>query len=136
MDPELVIDDEMEPDPRLNEVTNAILGAGFEVHSVLGPGYQEVIYANALELEFKKRGIRYEREVKFAVAYKGEEVGKGCVDFIVEGCVIVELKAVEALGPLFTAQVISYLKALNLKLALLLNFNVRRLRDGIKRVAR
>ncbi len=136
MDPDLIIDDEMEPDPRLNEVTNAVLGAGFEVHSVLGPGYQEAIYANALELEFKKRGIRYQREVQFAVCYKGEEVGKGCVDFIVEERVIVELKAVEALGPLFTAQVISYLKALNLKLALLLNFNVRRLRDGIKRIAR
>ncbi len=136
MDPELIVDDEMEPDPRLSEVTNAILGAGFEVHSELGPGYQEITYANAIEIEFKRRGIRYEREVKFSVAYKGAAVGQGCVDFVVDGCVIVELKAVESLTPLFTAQVIAYLKALNLKLALLLNFNVRRLRDGIKRIAR
>ena len=136
MDPELIIDDEMEPDPRLNEVTNAILGAAFDVHTALGAGYQEAIYANALELEFRRRGIHYEREVKFSVFYKGDEVGRGCVDFVVEKCIIVELKAVEALTPIFTAQVISYLKALKLKLALLLNFNVRRLRDGIKRIAR
>ena len=83
MDPELIVDDEMEPDPLLNEVTNAVLGAAFDVHSELGPGYQEVIYANALELEFRRRGIRYAREVRFSVSYKGDEVGKGCVDFVV-----------------------------------------------------
>jgi GxxExxY protein len=136
MDPELLVDDEMQPDPRLNEVTNAILGAAFEVHTELGPGYQEEIYANALEIEFKRRGIQFRRECRFDVLYKGEQVGRGRIDFIVEESVLVELKAVETLTPVFTAQVISYLKATKLRLALIINFNVRRLKDGIKRVAK
>jgi GxxExxY protein len=135
MDQELMIDDDMEPDPQLNEVTNAVLGACFEVHSALGPGYQEQIYANALAIEFRKRNIRFEREVLFKVMYKNEQVGEGRADFIVEGCVLVELKTVETLHPLFTAQCISYLKATRIKLALLMNFNVRKLKEGIKRIA-
>jgi GxxExxY protein len=136
MDPNLLVDDEMQPDPQLNQVTNAILGASFEVHTDLGPGYQEAIYANALEIEFRRRGIRFRRECAFDVLYKGEPVGRGRVDFIVEESVLVELKAVETLTPLFTAQVISYLKATKLRLALIINFNVKRLKDGIKRIAR
>jgi GxxExxY protein len=136
MDSELIVDFEMEPDPRLNEVTNRILGACVAVHSELGPGYQEKLYANALEIELKRQGIRFRREVKFRVCYRGEEVGDGFADYVIEESVLLELKAVETLAPVFTSQVISYLKALKLKLALLINFNVRRLKDGIKRIAR
>jgi GxxExxY protein len=135
MDDEVLVDEEMEPDPELNRITNLILGAALEVHKELGPGYQEIIYENALELEFRRRGIRYRRQVRFDVRYKGERVGDGRLDFLVEEAVVVELKAVEQLSSLFTAQVIAYLKATGKRLALLLNFNTRRLKDGIRRIA-
>jgi GxxExxY protein len=137
MDPELVIDEEMEPDPELNRITNAILGAAFEVHTELGPGYGESIYENALASEFRRRGIRFVRQAVFPVLYKGEVVGEGRIDFLVEDEVVLELKAVESLTSLFMSQVVSYLKATSRRLALLLNnFNVRRLKDGIRRIAR
>lgn len=135
MDPELLVDDEMEPDPELNRITNAVLGAAFEVHSTLGPGYEERIYENALAIEFRRRGIAFLRQVVFPVMYKGEQVGKGRLDFLVEDRVVIELKAVEAIAPLFVSQTISYLKATHRRLALILNFNVRKLKDGIRRIA-
>ena len=136
MSPDFTIDEEMEPDPELNKITNAILGAAFEVHTILGPGYDESIYEKALAVEFRLRGIRFVRQATFPVMYKGEQVGKGRVDFLVENEVIVELKAVESLTPLFTSQVISYMKMTTKHLTLLINFNVPRLKEGIKRVAR
>jgi GxxExxY protein len=136
MDPDLLVDEEMEPDPELNRITNMILGAAFEVHTELGPGYGESIYENALASEFRRRGIHFVRQPVFPVLYKGELVGEGRLDFLVEDQVVLELKAVESLSSLFTSQVISYLKATGRRLALLLNFNVRRLKDGIRRIAR
>ncbi|HVT87986.1 MAG TPA: GxxExxY protein [Tepidisphaeraceae bacterium] len=84
MDAELILDEEMEPNARLNEITNRILAAAFDVHTELGPGYQEQIYGNALAMEFERRHIRFEREVSFQVLYKGQPVGMGKSDFIVE----------------------------------------------------
>ena len=130
------VDDEMEPNPALNRITNAIIGAAIAVHSKLRPGYQESFYANALAIEFDRRHIQCVREYRFDVFYQGHVIGKGSIDFLVENSVIVELKAVEALSPLFTAQVISYLKANNIKLGMLLNFNVKVLKDGIRRIAK
>jgi GxxExxY protein len=135
MDPNLVVDEEMEPDPELNKITNAILGAAFAVHSKLGPGYQETFYENAMAIEMRHRGINFVRQARFPVTYRDELIGEGKVDFIVEGLVVLELKAVESLTSLFTSQVISYLKATGMKLALLLNFNVRKLTDGIRQIA-
>jgi GxxExxY protein len=130
------VDEVDEPDPELNRVTNSIIGAAIEVHRELGPGYLESNYENAMEIEFRRRGISFARQVDVFVMYKGQQVGKGTIDFIVEGKVLVELKAVDALAPVHTAQVIAYLKATGLRLGLLLNFNVRVLREGIKRIAR
>jgi GxxExxY protein len=125
-----------EPDPELNRITNAIIGAGIEVHRQLGCGYVEAYYERALERELKLRGIAYSRQHRFEVNYKGEVIGTGEVDFVVEGKVIVEIKAVEKLAPVHVAQVISYLRALGLRLGLLINFNTDLLKNGIKRIAR
>jgi GxxExxY protein len=129
------VDDDAEPDPCLKAVTNAIIGAAIAVHKELGPGYDEYTYLRALAIEFRLRGIAFQKEVTIEVRYRGEVVGQKRLDFIVEGAVIVELKAVESLTPLFTSQVISYLKATRLKLAILINFNVRKLIEGVRRIA-
>ena len=130
-----IVDEEMEPNPELNAITNAIIGAAIEVHRILGPGYLEKTYEQALAIEFDRRGIRFSRQHQIALQYKGESIGEGFLDFLVEDKVIVELKAVEKLNPVHTAQVISYLKATRMKLGILLNFNVKLLKEGIKRIA-
>jgi GxxExxY protein len=129
------VDEDEEPDPGLKRVTNAIIGAAIAVHRELGPGYDEQTYMRSLAIEFRHRGIAFARGVTIDVRYRGELVGQKRLDFIVEGSVIVELKAVENLTPLFTSQVISYLKATGLNLAILINFNVKKLIDGIRRIA-
>jgi len=130
-----VVDEEEEPDPELNRITNAIIGAAIEVHRALGPGFPESVYERALHMEFARRRIPFVCQAPVTVTYKGESVGEGKVDFLVEGKVIVELKAVEMLALIHTAQVISYLRALRLRLGVIINFNVRVLKDGIKRIA-
>jgi GxxExxY protein len=130
------VDEVDEPDPELNRWTNAIIGACIEVHREHGPGFTEDVYESSLAIEFELRGIPFERQVPVPVTYKGRRVGSGRIDFVVADRVVVELKAVEALAPIHTAQVISYLKATRLRLAILVNFNVRALREGIKRIAR
>ncbi len=132
---DLAVDEEDEPDPDLNRITNAITGAAIEVHRCLGPGFSESVYERATEIEFTRRGIPFVCQAPVVVTYRGEVVGEGKVDFLVEGKVIVELKAVEMLALIHTAQVISYLRATKLRLAILINFNVRILKDGIKRIA-
>src|SRR4051812_27078320 len=91
-------DDEDEPDPRLNKITNAIIGAAIEVHRELGPGHDEVVYQKALEVEFAARGVSVFRQHPVQLTYKGHVVGEGRLDFLVENAVIVEIKSVEALG--------------------------------------
>ena len=81
------------------------------------------------------RQIPYEREVPIHLMYKGEAVGEGRLDFLVAGCIVVEVKAVENFAPIHTAQVISYLRITGRRLAVMINFNVRSLREGLKRVA-
>jgi GxxExxY protein len=134
-DEEILVDEEMEPNPDLNRITNDILGAAIEVHRTLGPGFPEAVYCKALEVEFAARGISFRPQCSFDVTYKGVVVGQGKMDFLVEEKVILEIKAVEAFAPVHTAQTVSYLRATRHKLALLVNFNVRRLKDGIKRIA-
>jgi GxxExxY protein len=129
------LDEEGEPDPELNRLTNAIIGAAIEVHRILGPGHLESVYEEALAIEFERRGIVAARQVPIEIQYKGQPVGKGRLDFLVEGRVVLDTKAVEALAPIHTAQVISYLRITRHKLALLINFNVKVLKEGIKRVA-
>ena len=122
-------------DARIEEASNKVIGAAIEVHRHLGPGYLESVYEEALAAELTLRGIPFARQVVFALDYKGQKVGEGRMDFLVDGGLIVELKAVEALAPIHIAQAISYLKATKHRLALLINFNVPVLKDGIKRVA-
>jgi GxxExxY protein len=129
------VDDEMEPNAELNQITNGIIGAAINVHKALGPGFSESVYEEALAIALGKRGIQFVRQYMFAVAFEGQIVGKGKIDFLIEGKVVVEIKAIEALGPVQTAQAISYLRATKLSLAILINFNVKRLTDGIKRIA-
>lgn len=123
---------EEEPDPALNRITNAVIGAAIEVHRNLGPGFSESVYERALIIEI---GIALQSQARCEVLYKGESVGDVRLDLIVDDQVIVELKAVDALAPIHTAQALSYLRATGLRLAILLNFNVPLLKDGIKRVA-
>ena len=134
--PEPYVDFDDEPDPELNELTNQIIGAAIEVHRELGPGYPESMYGKALALEFQVRGIPFSQEHPVDVQYKGTPIGEGRLDFLVFGKIVVELKAVEALHAVHTAQMIAYLKATGCKLGLILNFNVKTLKDGVKRVAR
>jgi GxxExxY protein len=132
---EPLVDDEMEPNPELNRITNLIIGAAIEVHTRLGPGHAEDVYQNALCLEFDLRGIYYFPQHPIVIMYKGRDVGRGRLNFLVENQVIVEIKSVEKLAPVHTAQVIAYLKATRFRLGLLLNFNVPQLKEGIKRIA-
>ena len=118
-----------------DELTYRINGAAIAVHRELGAGLFESVYENALCIEFEKRGIRYERQKRFHVQYQGKPVGHMVKDLVVEEEIIVELKSVKELLPLHEAQIIAYLKAANLKTGLLINFNVKLLKTGIKRIS-
>jgi len=116
-------------------ITEQIIGAAIEVHRILGPGLLESIYEEALCVEFEMRDIRYERQVDANVEYKGRTIKGQRIDLIVEGEVIVELKAVSLMPEVVTAQVLSYLRATGIKRALALNFSEARLVDGIRRIS-
>ncbi len=124
----------MEPSDAVNALSRVLLEAALEVHRHLGPAFTESVYENALCHELHERGIPFARQVPVAVQYKGTIVGEGRADLIVDGQLVVELKAVPALVPVHIAQVISYLKATGLTLGLLVNFGERRLETGFKRV--
>ncbi|MGE3076898.1 MAG: GxxExxY protein [Dehalococcoidia bacterium] len=112
----------------------AVIGAAIEVHRALGPGFLESVYEEALATEFRLREIPFIRQPVVEIGFKGHRVGEQRLDFLVCGCLIVELKAVESLAPIHTAQVVSYLRATNLRLGMLLNFNVSKMTAGIRRV--
>jgi GxxExxY protein len=118
----------------LNRISGAVIGAAIEVHRVLGPGFLESVYEEALCEEFGLRQITFVRQARVDVRYKGRTIGQTRLDLVVEGAVVVELKAVDALIPVHTAQVLSYPKMRGLPLGLLINFNVTRLTAGVKRV--
>jgi GxxExxY protein len=111
-----------------------VIGAAIEVHRVLGPGYLESFYEHALCVEMTERGITFVRQVSFPVFYKSAIVGQTRLDLLIDRRVLVELKATEGSSPLHLAQVLSYLKATGLTVALLINFNVRSLRQGVRRI--
>ena len=124
-----------EPIPPETEVlASKIIGAGIEVHRALGPGFLETIYQHALCLEMDIRGIRFERERAISVHYRGHAIPGQRIDLIVENAVLVELKAVTRIDPVLEAKVISYLRTTGLRLGLVLNFNCRTLKEGIKRI--
>jgi GxxExxY protein len=123
-----------EPDDALNELTSAVIGAAIAVHRQLGPGYLDAVYEEALCIELEARGIRFGRQVPVSLEYRGRPVGEMRLDIVIEHKLIVELKAVDALAPIHSAQLISYLRATGRKLGILINFNVTALKNGIKRV--
>ena len=124
----------LEPPRKLDAIASAVIGAALEVHRILGPGFLETVYEEALAIELDLRGIDFERQKMISVSYKGRPIGEGRTDFVVEDSLIVELKAAEKLLPIHQAQLLSYLKAMRCRLGLLINFHESLLRDGIKRV--
>ena len=121
----------MEP----NEVSGAIIDAALKVHSALGPGLMESVYETCLVHELRKRGLCALQQVKVPLVYDGVELDADYrIDLLVEGFVVVELKAVPAVLPVHKAQLLSYLRLSGKQLGLLLNFNVVRLREGIWRI--
>jgi len=120
---------------KINDITQAIIGAAIKVHRTLGPGLLESAYEACLAYELEKLGLRLERQKPVPVIY--EEVKLDCgfrADLLVEGLVIVELKAKESLHPIDQAQLLSHLRLLKLSVGLLINFHVLVLKDGIKRM--
>jgi len=121
--------------PEVNLVARQIVDAAFCVHSNLGPGLLESVYEYCLAYELMKRKLRISQQLSLAVLYNGQQLDSGLrLDFLIEQCVIVELKAVEKLLPLHRAQILTYLKLTGYRLGLLINFNVPVIKNGIKRI--
>lgn len=118
---------------RLNDLSHEVIGCAMRVHSALGPGLPERIYAAALTHELQRREIDVSLEVPVTVVYEGRDVGLLRLDLVVDGSIVVELKVVEQVLDLHLAQLVSYLRAGCYPLGLLINFNVAHQRDGIYR---
>jgi GxxExxY protein len=117
-----------------NELTEAIIGAAMEVHRALGPGLLESIYEMCLCRELSIRGIPFERQVLIPVEYKGVKLDCGYrADIVVDGTILLEIKAIDSLLPIHDAQLLSYLKLGGWKIGLLINFNVELLKNGLRR---
>ena len=120
--------------PDAERVAKAIVDSAYKVHKTLGPGLLESVYEACLEREFNIRGIANERQKPIPIVYEGLAVDADLrIDFLVEKLVLVELKAVETMIPLFDAQLLTYMKLTNMRLGLLINFNVPLIKNGIKR---
>jgi GxxExxY protein len=119
----------------LNAISEGVIGAAIEVHRALGPGLLESAYESCLNYELQTRGFQVQQQKFLPVAYKGTLVECGFrIDLLVNESVVVEVKAVERLNPIFDAQLLTYLKLLNCHLGLLINFNVPKLISGVKRI--
>ncbi|HEX8340663.1 MAG TPA: GxxExxY protein [Tepidisphaeraceae bacterium] len=118
----------------MTELTEKMIGAMIEVHKEVGPGLLESAYEECLCREFGLCGLQFRRQVPVPVVYKGVELDCGYrLDLLVEEAVVVEIKSVKAIEPIFEAQLITYLKLGGWQVGLLVNFNVRVLKDGLKR---
>ena len=118
----------------LNALSEAVIGACIEVHTILGPGLPESAYEEALAVELAHRGVAFERQALRMVHYKNRKVGEVRLDLVVDGKLVIELKSVETLSKLHESQVTTYLRVTGLHLGLLINFNVTRLTQGVRRV--
>lgn len=127
-----------EPVPKhIDDIARAIVHAAYEIHTTLGPWLLESVYERCLMRELLLRGLRPRNQVAIAMDYKGEAIECGFrADLIVDDCVLVEIKAVETLSPVHTAQILTYLKLTGLRVGLLMNFNVSLIKNGIRRYAR
>ena len=117
----------------LNNLTEAIIGAAIEVHRILGPGLLETSYEAALSVELTLRKIRHCRQLPIDLSYKGNPIGEYRVDLLVENAVVVEIKSVERFEPIFSAQLLTSLRTTSKRVGLLINFNTRFLKDGVRR---
>ena len=118
-----------------NELTYEIRGAIFDVYNELGPGLLESVYEEALAFELQERGLEVARQVEVPIRYKGNELKTPLrLDLMVNNQVIVELKSVEEMKPVFSKQLLTYLKLMDKHVGLLVNFNTSNLRESIKRI--
>ena len=119
----------------IEDLTEKIIGCAIEVHRILGPGLLESVYRECMIIEMKREHLRVDSERQIPFDYKGQRISGGLkLDLLVNGCVVVELKAVERLHPIHLAQVITYLKISGCPAGLLMNFNSTTLRAGLRRL--
>jgi GxxExxY protein len=119
----------------INQITEKIIGCAIEVHRTLGPGLLEATYEEALCIQFSDAGMKFQRQRPFPIIYKGRNLGQYRLDLLVDEQVIVEIKSVERFDSVFEAQILTYLRVTGKRIGLLINFNSRLLRDGVKRFA-
>ena len=119
----------MQDDP----LTRRIVACAIEVHKRLGPGLLERLYTEAMVIEMGLDGLKVEKNVRIPVEYRGRPIGEYIIDLLVEDMVILELKSVERHDPIFEAQILSYMKLTGKRVGLLINFNSKMVKDGIKR---
>jgi len=118
-----------------SDLTEQVIGGAIEVHKHWGPGLYEEIYERSLCHELRLRSVAFETQVRLPLLYKGERVGEDFrLDLVVDGKVVVELKAVDMLKPIHEAQLLTYMKLTGCRVGLLINFNVPVLKEGIKRM--
>jgi GxxExxY protein len=120
---------------KLDAITRRIMGAAIEVHKVIGPGLLESAYEACLAHELRQIGFKVDQQRPLPVIYKDVRLDCGYrLDLVVEDCIVVEIKAIERLAPIHDAQLLSYLRISGMRVGLLMNFHVRVLKDGLKRV--
>jgi len=118
-----------------NEIATIIVDAAFKIHTTLGPGLLESVYEAALKYELQKRGLKVLQQVGIAIAYEGLDLGIGFrADLVVGDKVVIEIKSIEALAAVHSKQLATYLRFMDFRLGLLINFNVELIRNGIRRV--
>ena len=117
----------------INPITETIIGCAIEIHRHLGPGLLEQTYEAAMCIELDRVGLAFARQPAIRIDYKGLKIGEHRADLIVANAVVVELKSVDRFDPVFAAQVLTYLRCTGLRIGLLINFNGRVLRTGIRR---
>jgi len=119
---------------KINDITDLIIGSAIEVHRALGPGMLESAYEECLSYELTRKGLSIKRQKATPVIYKEIKLDYGYrIDILVEDTVLIEIKAVDSINPVHEAQVLTYMKFSNVKVGLLINFNVAILKNGIKR---
>lgn len=120
--------------PEVEKIGKAVLDAAFKVHTALGPGLLESVYETTMAYEVRKSGLNVATQVSLPIIYDGQKLESGLrLDMLVGKCVIAELKAVETMNPVYEAQIMTYLRLTAVRLGFLINFNVKHLKDGIKR---
>jgi GxxExxY protein len=120
--------------PDLNELSGAVVDCAFQVHKELGPGFLEINYEDAFVLELKRAGLAFEKQKAFHIPYKGDFLESGFrFDLVVENRILIELKAIEKIHPVHQSQIYAYLRATNLPIGFLINFNVPLIKEGIQR---